>query len=269
MGKKRIVTIDEEKPEKKKTVKPEKVHVAGLKGGQRLAVVTEEAQPEKTPAETEEQEASAGPDATPKKAKTSRKTRVRGKKYRAAKIKIDPTKSYSLKEAIALVKETTYAKFDGTLEVHLVTSKTGLRGEVALPHFQGKTKKVKIANEAVLKEIESGKIDFDILLSTPAIMPQLLKYAKILGPRGLMPNPKAGTITDDPEKALAKFQKETFSYKTEANAPLIHAALGKISQKNEELEANLEALLTAIGPKNLKKAVIKSTMGPAVKLNLN
>lgn len=267
MGKKRIAKIGQEQPEKpktkKKAQKPEKIHFAGLKGGQRLTTVAAE------PAAEEKKEEKTVTAKAQKATKAQKKIRVRGQKYRIAKIKIDPTKPYPLNEALVLAKETSFSKFDGSLEAHLVVTKTGIRGEAHLPYFQSKAKKIEVANEATLGKIESGKIDFDILLATPAFMPQLVKYAKVLGPRGLMPNPKAGTIVEDPEKAIEKFQNQTFSFKTEANAPLIHTVFGKVSQKNEELETNLQALLSAIGPKNLKKVVIKAAMGPAVKVDLN
>jgi len=147
-------------------------------------------------------------------------------------------------------------------------AKSGIKGEVELPHFQVKTKKVEIASEGTLKKLEAGKIDFDILLSSPVMMPQLTKYAKLLGPKGLMPNPKNGTITDNPEKLAKEFEKPKFSYKSEANAPLIHTIFGKVSQPEKELEANLSTLIKAIGSQNIKKAVIKSTMGPAIKISL-
>lgn len=256
MGKKRIAVVGEEQPEKK-------VHITGMKGGERVKVVEAEPVPEEPKIEeTPKQTAPAKKPKIPK-------ARPRGKNYLAARAKIDPTKPYPLSEAIRKVKETSLGKFDGSLEAHLVTIKTGLRGEVSLPYFQGKAKKVAIANEETLEKIKSGKLDFDILLSTPDFMPNLVKYAKVLGPRGLMPNPKAGTITPDPQKALEKFQKASFSFKTEPNAPLVHTVFGKVSQKEEELEANLKAILSAIGSKNIKKAVIKSTMGPAVKIKVD
>lgn len=282
MGKKRIVTINESpeetpqteevqavvqkeaRSEKKKEKKPEKqeVHLPGLKGGQRVKMVVAEPLPEEEkPAATKPPaSASAGKQ---KKAKPKRK---RGKNYLAARTKVDPMKLYHLSEAIKLAKDTSWGKFDGSLEAHLVVPKKGLKGEVLLPYFAGKTKRVVIADEETLAKIESGKIDFDVLLSTPDFMPNLVKYAKVLGPKGLMPNPKAGTIVADPQKAREKFQKTSFSYKTESSAPLVHTVFGKVSQKDEELEANLQALFSAIGPKNIKRAIIKATMGPAVRV---
>ena len=264
MGKKRIAVVGEEQLEKK-------VYITGMKGGERVKVVEAEPLLEEEPKakETHPPAGEAGKKAETQKKRGLPRAKARGKNYLAARAKIDPTKFYTLPEAIRKVKETSLGKFDGSLEAHLATIKTGLRGEVSLPYFQGKTKKVAIANEETLEKIKSGKLDFDILLSTPDFMPNLVKYAKVLGPRGLMPNPKAGTIIPDPQKALEKFQKASFSFKTEQAAPLVHTVFGKVSQKEEELEANLKAILSAIGPKNIKKAVIKSTMSPAVKLDLS
>jgi len=98
-------------------------------------------------------------------------------------------------------------------------------------------------------------------------MPKLAKYAKILGPRGLMPNPKAGTITDNPEELAKKLAGKT-SWKTEAKAPLIHLTIGKVSQPEHQLEENFKALVAAIGQKNIKKAVLAPTMGPGIKIKI-
>lgn len=263
MGKKRIAQVGEkpvEKKEHKAPEKEEKVHVTGLKGGQRIKVV--EAGPiiEETPKTTKI------PDVSKKK--TPKGPKPRGKKYQNARAKVDPTKNYSLPEALKLLKETSYSKFGGSAEAHLVTIKSGLRGEMELPYFQGKARKVETASEETIKKLEGGKIDFDILLSSPAMMPQLAKYAKVLGPKGLMPNPKNGTIVENPEKVAKQFEKPTLSYKTEANAPLVHLVFGKVSQPEEELKANLAALLKVIGAQNIKKLTINCTMGPGIKVEL-
>lgn len=258
MGKKRITQVSEVKkqtPEKK-----DKVHIAGLAGGQRIKAV--EAEPE---ALTNSAETGS---AKPAKKTTKKAPKIRGKKYQQARTKIDPNKTYSLSEGIKLLKETSITKFNGSAEVHFVLVKTGIKGEVELPHLEAKSQKVEIANDDTLKKLEAGKIDFDVLLSSPTMMPQLAKYAKMLGPKGLMPNPKSGTITENPEKMAKEFAKPQFSFKTEADAPLIHTIFGKASQSETELEANLSALIKAIGSQNIKKVVIKSTMGPAIKINL-
>jgi len=265
MGKKRIAIIGEEsssvkttegKEKHRKSLKEEKgVHIPGLKGGERVVAVAAEPLPEEQAPQEQKSE---------KKKKASK---ARGKKYLAKKIKIDPKKGYPLAEAITLLKETSYSRFDGAAEIHLVVAKKGISAEVSLPYFKGKEKRVEIASEETIKKIEAGKIDFDVLLSTPAFMPKLLKYAKILGPKGLMPNPKNGTITEKPEEAIKTYQKASLSIKTESSFPLIHAVFGKISQPEKELEENLKALLSAVGARNIRKAVIKATMGPGIRIN--
>ncbi|MDP3955484.1 MAG: hypothetical protein Q8Q15_03925 [bacterium] len=263
MGKKRIADLGKEEEQK--------VHIKGMKGGERVKIVGVE------PIAGVAEEPTTETDKLKETKKLTRnsKTRglprakTRGKTYRAAKSKIDPAKLYSVTEAVTLIKETTRKSFDSSAEAHLVTIKTGLRGEVALPHLEGKTRRVAIANPETLAKIESGKFDFDILLSTPAFMPNMVKFAKVLGPKGLMPNPKNGTVVENPEKEAEKFQKATISYKTETSAPLVHFVFGKTSQKSEELEANLKILIQTIGPKNIKRLVIASSMGPGIKVAID
>lgn len=274
MGKKRIIAIGAEETLKetdagknptektKKTDKPpEKVHISGLKGGQRLKVVSDEPVEETAP--------SASPVKTAVKKPAAGKTKTRSQKYLSAKAKIEPGKFYSLKDGVALLVKTSYSQFPGKAEVHLKVRKANLSGEASLPYFETKTRKIEIASEKTLKKLEEGKIDFDVLLAAPSFMPNLLKYAKLLGPKGLMPNPKNGTIVQDPEKALEKFQKPVFSYKTEPGGTLIHSVFGQVSQKEEELEANLISLIKAIDPKNIDRCTIKATMGPAIKIKVD
>jgi len=256
--KKKIIS-EEEKG--KKTAK-----VAGLKGGQRVkdmsatAVIVEE--PSFAPPSESEAELRKGKPTLPKPKK------IRGKKYQSAKKIVDQTKTYPLSEAIKLAKKSSYSKFGGSIEAHFNVGKKGLAGEVQLPFLKGKEKKVAVFNAETLAKIKDGKIDFDILLAIPADMPQLVPFAKILGPKGLMPNPKNGTIVSDPEKAKEKFSKPAFSFKTEADFPLIHTLIGKFDQKDEELAANFKALVKAIGAPNIQKATIKSSMGPGIKVNI-
>jgi len=202
-----------------------------------------------------------------KTGKTIKPKRVRGHRWQKARKKIDPQKIYSLFEAIKLLKTVSLSRFDGSVDAHLVVKKIGLKGEVEFPYPTGKQQKIRIADEALLKEIEKGKIDFTLLIATPQMMPKLAKYAKILGPRGLMPNPKAGTITDQPEE-LAKKLTGKITWKTEPKAPLIHLTIGKVSQPDSQLEENFKALVAAIGQKNIKKATLAPTMGPGVKIKI-
>lgn len=239
---------------KKKENKEEKVHVAGLKGGQRVKMVEAE------PATEVEQKEEA-------KKKTAIKEKVRGKKYVEAKTKVTPGKSYPTADAIKTVKLASYSSFDGTMEAHIVVKKTGLSANVTLPHSAGKAKRIEVASDATVEKLKTGKVDFDVLLATADMMPKLVVFAKILGPRGLMPNPKNGTLIKS-EKDASKFSANSVTLKTEKAAPLIHTAFGKVSQSDSELMENLEAIIKAIGNLQIVKVYIKSTMSPSVRVSI-
>jgi len=194
-----------------------------------------------------------------------------GKAIRAAKSKVDPQKKYELKEAVKLVKSGNITKFASTVTLHLnlVAKDTPTRVEITFPYVAGTAKVVAIVTDELLAQIEKGKIDFDILVTSPAFMPKLAKFAKILGPKGLMPSPKAGTVTADPEKKAKEFEGGKTIVKAEPKFPLMHVTVGKIDQKEEELVANIKALLDAIKLKNVTKATLASTMSPGIKLQLN
>lgn len=235
-----------------------KVRVAGLKGGQRVKVV--EAAP------TEEAPAVVEGEAAKRTLEKKIVEKVRGKKYVAAKGKFDREKLYKVSEAVKLVKGSSYSKFGGTMELHLVMKKAGTASQVALPFQAGKQKKVEIADEDTIAKLKEGKIDFDVLVATQEIMPKLVPFAKLLGPKGLMPNPKNGTLVPDLKKAKS-FSMESITLKTEKEAPLIHTVVGKNSQTDSEIVANVEAVLKAFGGgKQIIRAFIKSTMSPSVKL---
>jgi len=255
------------KKEEKDTKSKKTAKVSGLKGGQRVkdmsatAIIVEE--PAFAPPE---EELRTGKPILP--AKPPKPKKVRGKNYQNAKKMVDQTKTYSIEEAIKLAKKSSYSKFGGSIEAHFNVVQKGLTGEAKLPYFQGKQKKVAIVNEEILSKIKEGKIDFDILLASPTDMAKLIPFAKILGPKGLMPNPKNGTIVEDPKKAIEKFSEPKYQFKTEPDFPLIHVVLGKFDQKDEELIANFKALIKAIDLKNIKKAFVKSTMCPSIKVAL-
>jgi large subunit ribosomal protein L1 len=192
--------------------------------------------------------------------------KVRGKKYVEAKNKVAVGKAYSITDAIKLIKDTSYSKFTGTFELHLVVKKVGTSIQVALPHQAGKTKKIEVATDETVEKLKKGVVDFDILVATIDFMPKLVQFARILGPKGLMPNPKNGTLVADAKKASA-FSASTVTIKTEKEAPLIHTVVGKVEQKDSEIEENIEAILKALGgSKQVVRAFVKSTMSPSVKL---
>ncbi len=251
-------TKNEEKHQKAHKGEEEKIHMSGLKGGQRVKMVGSEVE---NPEESQAKEIS--------ETKKVIKEKVRSKKYQESKTKISSGKTYSLKDAVKLVKETSYSKFDGTMELHMVVKKTGTSANLTLPHSAGKEKKIEIADDATIEKLKKGTIDFDILVATPEIMPKLVPFAKILGPKGLMPNPKNGTLISDPKK-LKSFSAASVTIKTEKEAPLIHTVVGKNSQADGEIVENIEVIFKALGgSKQIVKAYLKSTMSPSVKLQLN
>ena len=220
--------------------------------------VTEETVVEETSTETEE-------TAENHKVKTAK---VRGKKYQTAKKKVDVNKYYSLKEAISLVKETSFSKFDGKIEAHITTYDIGNVGEIVFPHLETASKKIVVLNDTILAEIKNGQVNFDILIATPATMPKLLPFARVLGPKGLMPNPKNGTLTDDPETSVKRLSVAKTIVKTEKKAPIVHIVVGKVSQDEKELAANVEELIKVVKSNKIKKLALCATMGPCVKVEV-
>lgn len=229
----------------------------GLKGGERMKVIGAD-----LPVKEETAETTAG--LSPK---AKRGPRVRGNKHAASVAKIDNAKLYPMAEAVKLAKETSYSKFDGTMELHAVVKKEGISTQVTLPHSAGKKKKIEIADEATIKKLEAGKIDFDVLLATGDMMPKLVKYARLLGPKGLMPNPKNGTVIKTVSDAK-KFSENAVTIKTQRKAPLIHTTIGKVSQPEKELVANAESVLKAISKNQLVKVYVCASMGPSVKVKV-
>jgi large subunit ribosomal protein L1 len=146
--------------------------------------------------------------------------------------------------------------------------KTGLRGEVELPHSTGKTVRVAIVNDTVLEQLAENKIEFDVLVTHPSFMPKLARFAKLLGPKGLMPNPKAGTISPNPEEVAKKFMKGTLRWKTEPKFPILHQMIGKLSYETKNLSENAQALINAVGKVNIKNVFIASSMGPSVEIEI-
>lgn len=224
-------------------------------------------------------------ESLPKQKKTqkpSQTKKVRSKKYQQANKDLDKTKIYPLSEAIDLVKQLNYTKFDATLESHINTTNPGIRGLVLLPFTSGKKLTILAfgkeaeksgadisGTDETIEQINKGKINFDLVISTPEWMAKLAKVARILGPRGLMPNPKSGTISDDLKKAVDSFRVGKTEYKTESKAAVIHLGLGKLSQPTSELSANIKQLIQTIGKTRVRKIALSPTMGPSVKVDLS
>lgn len=223
-----------------------------------------------------------------------------GKQYNSVKEKIDPNKSYSLEEAVSLVKETSYTKFDATVELHIRMgvdprhADQQVRDVIVLPHGLGKTIKVlvfaegeaaKIAKEAgadfiaddeMIKEIQGGWLGFDVAIATPDMMGKAGRLGRVLGPRSLMPNPKAGTVA--PAERLADAIKASKAGRVEFRVDRtanIHCPVGKVSFSAEKLVENLSVLLNAIAKARpaaskgtyMRKITLTSTMGPAIRLD--
>jgi large subunit ribosomal protein L1 len=197
-------------------------------------------------------------------------------KYQAVAGKVEKNKTYSLKEAVSLLPTLQRTKFDETVELHINTTVSGISGNVTLPHGTGKKMRIMIANqsgdaknvEELIKKVESGVIDFDVLLATPDTMPKLARIARYLGPRGLMPNPKNGTITQKPEEAAKKFEGGQINFKTEAKFPLLHLSVGKVSFGDEKISENIKAAMGAVELKNVKSITLKSTMSPGIRIDI-
>ena len=223
-----------------------------------------------------------------------------GKKYIEAAKLVDRATQYEPGEAIALVKKTASAKFDETVEVHIRTGCDGrhaeqqIRGAVVLPHGTGKTVKVLVfakgtkvdeaqaagadyvGGEELIPKIQNeGWLDFDVVVATPDMMGVVGRLGRVLGPKGLMPNPKAGTVTMDVTKAINDIKAGKIEYRLD-KTNIIHVPVGKASFTSEQLSDNFQALMGAINkakPSSLKGQYIKSatltsTMGPGVKLNV-
>lgn len=225
----------------------------------------------------------------------------KSKRYIANLEQIDKTKAYDIEEAIKLVKATANSKFDATLEVamnlNLDVKKADqqLRGAVVLPNGTGKSKKIlvlakgdqaKAAASAgadyvgdvdMITKIEKENwFDFDVIIATPEMMPMLGKIGKLLGPKGLMPNPKTGTVTTDVAKAIDETKKGKVNYRTDSYGN-VHGIFGKASFDDDKLVENLKAFVNVIlksKPSTAKGVYVKnisisSTMGPGIKLDIN
>lgn len=201
-----------------------------------------------------------------KKTPKNDKKAFRSKQYDTLVGKVDKKKVYGLKEALELLGTLQRTKFDETVELHINTTAAGISGNVTLPHGTGKKTRVAIADDALIAAVEKGKIEFDILVATPDMMPKLAKVARILGPKGLMPNPKNGTVTSNPAEIAKKYEGGQISFKTEAKNPLLHLTVGKISFGNEKLTQNIEEMLKAVKRSNIVDVTLKSTMSPGIKI---
>lgn len=191
--------------------------------------------------------------------------KIRSKKYVSKNSQVDKTIKYELSKAVEMVKKLSYTKFDGTVEAHLIVKEAGISANVSFPHSTGKSVRAVIFSESLIEELTNGVINFDILIATAADMPKLTKFAKLLGPKGLMPNPKSGTLTSNPEGKKKELEAGKVSLKTEKKAPLMHVGVGKVSMETAKLAENIQALLDALQGK-VVKLTLSATMSPSVKV---
>lgn len=221
----------------------------------------------------------------------------RGKKYQEVAKLIDPSKAYSVEEAVALVKKTNFAKFDASVDavfrlgVDPRHADQQIRGAMVLPHGTGKTRKVLVVTQGakvqeakdagadfvggkeVLEDIQKGWFEFDVIVATPDMMGELGKLGRLLGPKGLMPNPKTGTVTMDVTKAVADIKAGKVEYRVDKEGN-VHVPIGKVSFDDAKLVENFKAIQetmvrakpSAAKGTYMKNVVISSSMGPGVKI---
>ena len=259
----------EQKAAKKATVKG-----VGLGGGERInsigaseEEILAQIEAENNPAEAAQSEATKADEPMVKKEKKPRRkveARVRSGRHTTNEGMVAAKTVYPLKNGLEILRKFKKSNFDETVELHINVKEKGTSGQITLPHGTGKTLRIKVADDATIELIEKGKIDFDVLVATPDMMPKLAKVARVLGPKGLMPNPKAGTISQKPEEVVEKLSAGQVSYKTEAANPLIHMSVGKLSFEDKQLQENINKVISAIGPAKISKVTLKSTMSPAV-----
>jgi large subunit ribosomal protein L1 len=270
------------------------------KSGKRSAKALKEAEEKeakearKASAETLESESK------PKRAVTLTRSRLerRGKHFRKSAELIEAAKLYSLEEAVSLAQKTSHVKFDATVEFHINlgvdprVADQNIRDTLILPAGTGK--KIRIAvltddaveaknagadiagTDELLNELEKGNLNFDILIATPALMAKLGKYARVLGPRGLMPSPKSGTVTTDVNKAVAEAKAGKVEYRVDSTG-IIHLGVGKVSFTAAQLLENVQAVIASIKSNKpnsikgiyLKSAHITTTMGPSISVDIN
>ncbi len=276
--------------------------VATAKAGKRSAKGIKEAEEkqaklEKQAGDTDDEE-SEKPKAPviPTRSKLER----RGKKYKEAAKLVEADKQYALKEALALLPKISTASFDATAEMHVKLNvdpkqaDQNIRDTIVLPAGTGNTVRVAAfvdtddvaaakkagadiaGSDEFLQQLDKGEVNFDVLIAKPQLMGKLGKYARLLGPKGLMPNPKSGTVTNDIEKAILEAKAGRVEYRVD-EAGIVHVGFGKISFGNEKLMQNALALVKSLRgnkPASIKGAFIESayvtaTMGPSVPLDVN
>ncbi len=298
-----VITDEPVKKEVAQTPEPETevAEKSTAKAGKRSAKAikeTEEKQAKEERKATKESEGSS--EEKPKRVITPSRPRIEraGKKLREVTKLIDKSKDYALSDAIDLAIKTTTTKFDASVELHInlgVDPKhadQNIRGTIVLPAGTGKTVRVAVYAEAedvakakkagadvagsdeFLQQLDKEKIDFDVLIATPQLMAKLSKYAKLLGPKGLMPNPKSGTVAADVAKAVTEAKAGKVEYRVDSNG-IVHVAVGKVGFGADKLAQNIGALFSSIKaakPSSIKGNYVKTiylttTMGPSIRIS--
>lgn len=277
----------------KRTTKP--VAKAGKRSAKAIAEVEEEIAKE----ERKETAKEEGAEDKPKQFSKPTRSRLerRGKKYREAAKQVDATKLYTVTEALSLATKTSTTSFDATVELHVRLNvdprqaDQNIRDNLVLPAGTGKTVRVAVfadedvakaakaagadvaGDEDFLAQLDKGVIDFDVLVATPNVMARLSKYARVLGPKGLMPNPKSGTVTMDVEKAVSQAKAGRVEYRVDSTG-IVHIGIGKVSFGTTKLAENINAVITSLKgnkPASIKGAYVKTvtvttSMGPGIKV---
>lgn len=216
----------------------------------------------------DQEEQSKEPTATHPKTTYPRATTGRSKTYKEKQTLIDNARRYPLDSAVRLLRRASYSTHK-TVELHINVKSDSLRGEINLPHSTGQEKTIAIFSPQMAKDIKAQKLNFYILLAKPSHMKDIAPLAKILGPKGLMPNPKSNTIVEDPQKRKEELESgTTLTFRTQPKAPIVHLVIGSLELNNTKLLANLTASLQAVNPHQIKSAYLKTTMSPSIKLNL-
>lgn len=269
---------------------------AGKRSEKALKDAAEKVAKEERKAESKK-EASEKADAPKQPQKVTTTLERRAKGYRKSAEQIEASKQYGLKEALELATKTSHVKFDATVELHVRLgvdprqADQNLRDTIQLPAGTGKTVRVAVfadpdgvaaakkagadiaASDEFLQQLDKGTIDFDILIATPAYMAKLGKYARLLGPKGLMPNPKSGTVTPDVAKAVAESKAGRVEYRVDSSG-IVHCGIGKVSFGTDKLLQNAQAIAGSIKtnkPGSLKgnyilSVYITTSMGPSIQV---
>lgn len=288
---------EKEKPTVEEVIVEEKVTKSTAKAGKRSAKAVAEKEAKIAKEERKKTDQDAGVPTPKNVVKTRTKLERAGKKLREATSKVDKNKEYGVKEAVDLAIKTSATKFDSTVELHINLNvdprqaDQNIRGQLVLPAGTGKKVRVAVladgpeaesakkagadivSTDELLQQLDRSVVDFDLLISTPNHMAKLGKYAKLLGPKGLMPNPKSGTVTTNLDKAVQEAKAGRVEYRVDSSG-IVHLGIGKVSFGVDKLVENANATLANIKgskPASVKSAFVKSiymttSMGPSIRI---